>query len=376
MALSSSDFRIEEITSAFKAIAIIRLSALGDIIHAFPVANILKREYPASRISWIVDTRYQDILEEHPDIDEIIPVDTRKWKEGIKGTKALIGDVRNLFRVLKNRRFSLSLDLQGLIKSGIFSAMTQAERKVGFDMDNCRESLNTFFTDTCITPKEEDTHIIDKNLSLLRGLGINTEGWKWQVPVKSDHEKRIKGFLTKPEINFPLVGINPGAGWVTKRWGAERFSLLADRLIDELDATVIWTWGPGEKPLVEEIRQRMKTESLVAPPTTVLELAALFRHLDLFVGGDTGPLHLAVASGTPTVSIFGPTDPERNGPYGPGHHVLYQALDCSGCHKRTCNNFHCLDPITPDKVFQACRQQLEAGVQLNRVKEEKKVNSN
>lgn len=348
--------------SAHKAIAIIRLSALGDIIHALPVANILRREYPGSKISWIVDTRYQEILEGNPDIDEIIPIDTRRWKGGIAGIGVFLRDIRDLSKKLSQGRFSLALDLQGLIKSGIFTAMTRASKRVGFDRANCRESLNTFFTDTHVTPKEEDTHIIDKNLRFLRELEINTKDWEWRIPVKQEHERQVEGYFAGLKIkdNPPVVGINPGAAWQTKRWGAERYSQLADRLIRELGVTVIWTWGPGEKPLVDDIRQRMKTKSHVAPPTTVLELAALTGRFDLFIGGDTGPLHLAVAVGVRTVSIYGPTDPARNGPYGQGHSVLYHELDCSGCHKRTCNNFRCLDPINVDDVFDACRQQLES----------------
>jgi lipopolysaccharide heptosyltransferase I len=345
----------------FKAIAIIRLSALGDIIHAFPVANILRRQCPASQISWIVDARYQQILEGYGDINEIIPVNAQGWKRGTKKARPLFIDIKNLFSTLPKRRFSLSLDLQGLIKSGIFSLMTRAEKKVGFDRTHCREPLNAFFNNTHVVPREEDVHIIDKNLRFLEELGINTEGWKWQIPVKQHHEEQTKDFLAqlKTGASSSLIGINPGAGWETKRWGSKRYALLADRLIEHQGAKVIWTWGPGEEALVEEIQQKMKAESYIAPPTRVLELAALIRRLDLFIGGDTGPLHLAVALGIPTVSIFGPTDPKRNGPYGPGHRILYNELDCSGCHKRTCNNFHCLDLITPDMVFGACQQQLE-----------------
>ena len=271
----------------------------------------------------------------------------------------MVRDIRDLSRNLTQRQFSLSLDLQGLIKSGIFCAMTRAERKVGFDRAHCRESLNTLFTGIHISPQER--HIVDKNLCLLRGLGINTEGWKWCIPTRSECEERIEDFFTGQKIRqrLPVVGINPGAGWETKRWGAERYSILADRLYEESGATVIWAWGPGEKRLVEKIRWQMKNESLIAPPTSVPELAALIRRLTLFVSGDTGPLHLAVALGVPTVSIFGPTDPKRNGPYGKGHRILYHELDCSGCHKRTCNNYRCLDPIDTDMVLQVCRQQLE-----------------
>lgn len=345
----------------FKAIAIIRLSALGDIIHAFPVANILRRHYPASRISWIVDARYQQILEGYEDINEIIPVNAQGWKKGTKKARPLLSDYKNLFNTFSIRRFSLSLDLQGLIKSGFFSLMTRAEKKVGFKRTHCRESLNAFFNNIYVVPQKTDVHIIDKNLRFLKELGINTEGWKWQIPVKSHHEEKTREFLShlRTRESSSLVGINPGAGWETKRWGSERYALLADCLIEHQGATVIWTWGPGEEALVGKIQQQMKAKSYIAPPTGVLELAALIRQLDLFVGGDTGPLHLAVALGIPTVSIFGPTDPKRNGPYGPGHRILYNELECSGCHKRICNNFHCLDSINPDIVFNACQQQLQ-----------------
>ncbi len=347
--------------NAFEAIAIIRLSALGDIIHALPVANILRREYPASKISWIVDTRYQEILEGHVDIDEIIPIDTQRWKGGIAGIGAFLHDIRDLSKKFAERRFSLVLDLQGLMKSGILSAMTKAHKRVGFDRANCRESLNTIFNNVHIAPLGEDRHIIDKNLAFLRRLAINTQNWEWRIPLRSEQERFAEGFIAGLKIKdkSPLVGINPGAQWETKRWGVERYSILADRLKRELGAEVIWTWGPGEKPLVDEIRRRMEEKSIAAPPTTVQELSALTGRFDLFIGGDTGPLHLAVAVGVPTVSIYGPTDPARNGPYGQGHRVLYHELDCSGCHKRTCNNFRCLDPITVDDVFGACRQQLK-----------------
>jgi ADP-heptose:LPS heptosyltransferase len=179
-----------------------------------------------------------------------------------------------------------------------------------------------------------------------------------QVPNEMD-EKVARFFDQNPDLTRrPIIGINPGAGFESKQWELVRFAELADRVSEELGASILLTWGPGEELKAQQISAHMKQKNWIAPPTSILESIALYKRMALLVSCDSGPLHLVAALGIPTVSIFGPTDPTRNGAYGVNHEAVYKVLACSFCWKKTCplGTKECMQQVTVDEVFQAVKK--------------------
>jgi 3-deoxy-D-manno-octulosonic-acid transferase/heptosyltransferase-1 len=341
-----------------KRIALVRLGSLGDIVHALPVAYCLRREFPQAHLAWVVEAEHRQLLEGCNGIDELIVLDTRSWRRGIisKPWREIAEKVRQL----RAAGFDLVLELQGLIKSGVVAYISGAKRRLGFSRQYCREPVSACFTNEHVSPGQDEVHIIDKNLAFIRYLGLRTSPWEFDLPSSAADIHYIDNFLIEQGLGTgrELVGINPGAGWVTKRWGAERYARLGDRLIGQLKQRVILIWGPGERELVEDIARRMTHVPIIACPTSVTQLVELTRRCRLFVAGDTGPLHLAAALGVPTVALYGPSDPARNGPYGSIHETIYHRLECSGCYKRQCNKLDCMQKIKVEEVLSATERLL------------------
>lgn len=303
-------------------IAIVKLSSLGDVIHALPVARALRRARPNAEIAWIVEAREYAILRDHPDLDRVLPVDTRRWRRLIRrpaGAREVAAKLGRLRRRVRAARFDVAIDLQGLIKSGVLTAYTGAPVRIGFSAAHCRERINCLFTNRRVAPGPERAHVVEQYLSLLTPLGIDAGAAEFHVPVRPVADRRMDEFLAEHGVkpSDRLVAINPGAGRDSKRWAVPRLTALAERLALEGGARVLLLWGPDEVAMAREIRDGLSVRAILAPPTDLDELAALLRRTSLMVANDTGPLHLAAALGTPCLGLYGPTRAERNGPYGP-----------------------------------------------------------
>jgi lipopolysaccharide heptosyltransferase I len=303
-------------------LAIVKLSSLGDVIHALPVARALRRARPDAHPTWIVEAREYALLKDHPDLDVVVPVDTRLWRRLIwrpAGARQVVGKVARLTSRIRSARFDVAIDLQGLMKSGLLMAYTGAPLRIGFSADHCRERLNCLFTNRRVRPPARAVHVVDQYLSLLVPLGVEPGPVEFHVPIPALAERRMDEFLGEQGVKRHdlLVAINPGAGRDNKRWPVAHFRRLADRLAQEPDVRVLLLWGPDEIHMARQIRDGLHPRAILAPPTDLHELAALLRRSALMVANDTGPLHLAAALGTATVGLFGPTRAERNGPYGP-----------------------------------------------------------
>jgi lipopolysaccharide heptosyltransferase I len=303
-------------------LAIVKLSSLGDVIHALPVARALRRARPDAHLTWIVEAREYALLKDHPDLDVVVPVDTRLWRRLIwrpAGARQVVGKVARLTSRIRSARFDVAIDLQGLMKSGLLMAYTGAPLRIGFSADHCRERLNCLFTNRRVRPPARAVHVVDQYLSLLVPLGVEPGPVEFHVPIPALAERRMDEFLGEQGVKRHdlLVAINPGAGRDNKRWPVAHFRRLADRLAQEPDVRVLLLWGPDEIHMARQIRDGLHPRAILAPPTDLHELAALLRRSALMVANDTGPLHLAAALGTASVGLFGPTRAERNGPYGP-----------------------------------------------------------
>jgi heptosyltransferase-1 len=272
----------------------------------------------------VVERREEAILAGNPDLDHVVPVDTRLWRQEFRrptGAPAVIVKVRGLVRRLAAGRFELAVDLQGLWKSGVITALTRAPLRVGLSAAHCRERAAAWFTNRHVTPPAEAAHVVDQYLSVVAALGIDLRVVgppTFPIASQPEAEARTARWLEEEGVkaDTPLVLLNPGSGGEHKRWAVEAFRHLGEDLAVRLGARVAIAWGPGEEPLARAIAHGMRTGALVPPPTTIAEVIAFFRRAILVVGGDTGPVHVAAALGAPTVGLYGPTSARRNGPYG------------------------------------------------------------
>lgn len=368
----------------FSRILIIKPSALGDVIHTLPLLKILRMRYPEARISWLINRELQGLLEGHPDLDRIFPFDRKAWG----GAGRLSRTLRELFaliRQIRQARFDLALDVQGLFRSGLIAYLSGAPCRLGFA--NARELSPLFYTLKASVPPGE-IHAVERYLYLLSPLGIELKGGggrdgllqlDFTVPVSladrlyvrgllgGENRERLRSGVREGEAGSsrprkadrrspgsPLILMSPGARWESKRWPSERFAQLADGLIERDRATVALIGSPSERPLAEVIRAQMReTPLLLAGQTSLKQLAALMEEAGLLVTNDSGPMHLAAAMGTPVVALFGPTSPLRTGPYGAGHRVLQKKLPCVPCFKRRCPEDHrCLRSLEVAEVLE------------------------
>jgi len=310
-------------------IALVKLSSLGDVVHALPLAATLRAARPAARLTWIVERREAAILREHPALDDVIVADTRGWRRARSAgaLAAALGGVRALRRQLAAARFDVAIDAQGLIKSGVLVGATRARVRVGFARGVVREPLSAIFTTAHVTPPPDARHVVDQYLALLGALGITDRRHEFHLPSSATAETRIDEWLAAAGIKprRRLAILNPGAGRADKRWPIGHFATLARRMVDDGGAQVVITFGPGEEDLARGIASATTAAGpgvTLAPPTDLDTLLALLRRASVVVAGDTGPLHLAAALGTPCVGLFGPTSAARNGPYGDAHRTL------------------------------------------------------
>lgn len=308
-------------------VALVKLSSVGDVVHALPVAAALRAHAPSWRLTWIVERREAALLRGNPAIDEVVPVDTRGWRRA-RRARDLVGVARalgGLRRRLRAARFDAALDLQGLVKSGILTAITGAPLRVGYAVAYCREPLNVLFTNRRVTPPSTARHVVDQNLALLAALGVRTGDPEFPLVVDREADAVIERFFTGAGLKARdrVVVLNPGAGRPDKRWPLDHFRELARRLMDEGAAPVLVVWGPDDLAAARGIVDGTgRPRALLAPPTSLTELAALLRRASVVVSADTGPLHLAAALGTRCVGLYGPTSAVRNGPYGERHRAL------------------------------------------------------
>ncbi|MQA30741.1 MAG: hypothetical protein GEU82_13035 [Luteitalea sp.] len=336
---------------------IVRLGALGDIVHAIPVAAALRRAYPSAEIDWLVSTKHREILDLVPAIDRRISVNDRA--AGAGGATLL-----SSIRLLRQREYAVAIDLQGLLKSAMVSRLSAARRVLGFNRKYARESLaSRLYTEVHDPGGEgmyalsEVRHVVDINLGLLAHLGVPAGPPEFPITVPDSPVARA--MLERTDGRYALL--NPGAAWRNKRWPAARLGALSLALRERHNLRSVILWGPGERPLAEEVAATSGGAAVLSPQTTVADIVALARHASVMVSGDTGPTHIGAAVGTPLVGIYGPTRPERNGPWLPGDRVVSRADVCECHHLRQCRRARmCLLDIEVAEVLEAVEHRLEA----------------
>lgn len=339
-------------------ILVVRLSAVGDCVHALPAVRALRRARPEAHIAWAVDDRSAPLLEGLADVDELLVMPRRALRgKGRWARWRLLNDFR---RRLREGRFDAAVDLQGLAKSALLGFFSRAPLRLGLSRaDGGREMSRLFYTRTPQVP-EGARHVAERSRALLAPLGVPLEEElpAPEIPEHPGAAGRVGAALA--EAGLPPEGfavLNPGAGWPTKLWPLEHFAELAGLLRGELGLQVLVTWhGAAERAMAGRIAASGAARP--APETDLQALAALLRRAALFVGADTGPTHVAGAVGTPTVALFGPSDAERNRPLGPRVEVLTAGRDCSPCWRRAgcARDRECMRTISPRAALEAARR--------------------
>jgi len=340
-------------------ILVIKLGSIGDVVHTLPAVAALKRSYPQARVDWLVEKKSSILLKGNPLIQEIIEVDTQRWRKSPLSFESS-RQIRSTLSRLRGNRYDLALDFQGLWKSAVLGYFSGARQVIGFSREALREPGCRIFYDRKVSPRPRARHVVEIYHELVKSLGVETNDYQFDLNVSAEDEAYISSQLASRHIENFIV-LNPGGGWITKNWDPANYSQLHLRIRRATRLQSVLTWGPGEEELVEQIFGFCGPDPPVTFPTTVPQFIALVRRARLFVGGDTGPMHLAAACDTPIVGIFGPTDPLRNGPFNQPGRALSHSVPCGPCYKRTCEvyNNQCMKLITVDEVFQAVIRSLQ-----------------
>jgi len=345
-------------------ILIVRLGAMGDVVRVLPVLPPLRRHFPEAHLAWLVERPWDSVVRGHPMLDEVIVLERRRWQQELRGGAGAVQVARQAARVLaelRRRRFDLVFDFHGNLRSGVLTRATGAPRRVGYARRFCREG-NFLFTTEQVGLESDRINRVEKALALLTGIGIEVAGAEPIVTIPPELVTRARSFVEALPGEGPLVIVHPGVSAFGryKQWPPADYATVCGRLADELGARVVVTWGPGERELAEQMAGQASPAAAVAPETpSVKDLAALLHQADLFIGADSGPMHLAAALRVPVVALFGPKDPAIHAPYGTKHEIVEVPLDCRPCRRRRCDDPRCVTLITPDQVFDAADRLLD-----------------
>ena len=327
---------------------IIRLSSLGDIIHALPAFAALRAHFPQARIAWAVGSAGKPILDCVPGLDEVLVVPAGKLGWNVHGLR---------------KRDRVAVDFQGLIKSGLLAELSGARTRLGFHRKNLREPLASIFYTDRIDEVSENISVIRKNLKLLEPLGIKDDRLEFPLRIPDAALARVGSELKAlgRRKGQPLVVCNLGAAWKTKRWPVDRWVPFLETMKRKRPGFFyILLWGTKEEAAAAAA-VNAKTGVPLSPFLSIVEVMALLRQASLLVSGDTFALQAACALGVPVVGIFGPTNPNRNGPFDAADLCAYHRKECAPCYKRECRRAECLEEITSDEVATLALARLRRG---------------
>lgn len=332
-----------------RRVCLIKPSALGDVVHALPVLPALRGLWPEATIAWVVNRSLRGLLDGHPDLDEVIAYERR-------GAGPF--SFARFLSALRRRRFDLTIDLQGLLRSGIMTAATGAPVRLG--PKDAREGAALAYSHVYDSPRAT-VHAVDRYLFAASLFGADVTEPRFVVATSEDDRRWARDVLG--QVPRPRVILNTGARWLTKRWPPQHFAEIAQRLVATQGAGLVAVGAPEDQPLVEALRSGLAPTPLLdlCGRTSLPQLAALAAESDLFLSNDTGPLHLAAAAGARVVGIYTCTSPRLTGPYGPRAATVQSCAWCAPSYVRNCQRLECMTELTPDRVWPVVLAQLEAG---------------
>jgi heptosyltransferase-1 len=328
-----------------KKILIIKPSALGDIVHSLPFLANVKKKFPRAKIDWVVAHGLHKFLEGHPMIDNLWVIKKDQWKK-IGNLNHTLKEINELKKGLKASEYDVSIDLSGLLRSGIISYFSKAKIKLGFKESD--EGSSFFYTHKI--HGSMNIHAIDRYLKIAEFMGCSID----KIDYPFAPYDPCPPILNDLPQNF--VVMSPSAGKPANRWPAEKFGRLAARLL--LPTIVIA--GSAEADIVQEVVAHSNESAIsIAGRTGLKDLVALIDRATFFVCNDTGPMHIAAALNVPVFAIFGPANPVRTGPYGAIHTIIQKKMDCAPCYaKQPCSHFRCMNELKVEDVFKIIDQKV------------------
>jgi heptosyltransferase-1 len=331
---------------------IVKLSAFGDVIHTLPTLEALRALYPQGHITWLVEDPFAPLLAGHPALDEVWSIPRLRLQRQSLYWEAPA--LAAMLHRLRSQPFDMVIDLQGLLKSALWVALTRSLRKIGYN--GTREGSYLVLREK-LPPYDPDAHAVLRYLNVARYLGAPEMPARFRL----EHVVAGSGELLDQVNQKPYVVLHPGARWATKLWPAASWARLAEWLAGRVLAVVL-TGSPGDHRLAQAILAESQAPIINLTGRTAMgELAAVLKGAAFAVTTDTGPMHLAAALGTPAAALFGPTAPWRTGPFGEGHEIIRLGLDCSPCFRRECPEPRCLTELPVERVMAACEKMLSLG---------------
>ncbi len=336
----------------YKNILVIKMSALGDIIHALPSLYALRKTYPKARISWLVEPQFAEILPGTPYIDEKIIFYKNDLKK--KNIWEKLAYLKQLKKQLQSRNFDLVIDLQGLFKSSLIVFLSGGKEKLTY----CEPREGSFLFSKAIYGEHSKGHIIQRYLDVIRYIGYKDDEVVFPLADFSVREENMQKLLDTKGVSDRYAVFFPGAGWTSKEWKPDNYAKLAKELTSK-SIDIVLAGGSVDGAKAKSIQEKSLSSKVfdLTGKTAIMDLPALVKKAQFCLGGDTGPLHIAAAVGTPTISMFGPSSADRACPYGDKNIIIKTTAKCSPCFKRKClKEITCMDLISVQEVLKACEK--------------------
>jgi len=342
-------------------ILIVKLSAIGDVLHTLPALNAIRKHYPDASITWLVEEDAAPLIQGHKALDRVLVSKRKRWLKALRSISFLntIKEIYGFIKALRDTRYDMIFDFQALLKSGILIALARGQRRIGFGKGLEHMEHSYIFLNERVPAVDMEIHALTRGMMLLNAVGIPTNEVEYKLPVSDHDRKKIHELMKQHGINGvkSLIVINPMAKWETKLWPSDRFTQLADKIISRYEVKIVFTGSSEDRLSIDRIISDMKHRAInLSGKTTLMELAVLYEKAAFVISTDTGPMHLAAAVGTPVVALFGPTAPWRTGPYGSGNKVVRIDMACSPCFKKQCKTINCMRQITVSQVFEGIKR--------------------
>lgn len=325
---------------------------------SMPAVKALRDAFPETRISWLVEGSVGGLLPHQPFIDKVIRFPRGAAARALRQGNLLLAkrEMWGFLKALREDEYDVIVDFHGIMKSALFALCARGQKRIGFGRMYAKEKSHIVYHDR-VDGVDRRLHKVERNMLLARRIGTNGRVPELGLVAPRDATASIDRYFEESGITPPVYAVNPfsSKGSAFKRWDILRYAELIDRIRADGCAQVVILWGPGEEAEARALQERAGDGVFLSCPTDVPELLALLKKVDMYIGGDTGVMHLAAFAHTPVVAIFGPTDVLINGPYGPGSRVVRRELPCSPCKNRRCETRACLDGISVDEVYDAVR---------------------
>lgn len=340
-------------------ILIVKLSAIGDVMHTLPALNALRRHYPNAHITWLVEEAAADLIKGHPALDRVLVSRRKSWIKGLRSAqwRQHLREIIAFARDLRDCYYDMVFDFQAALKGAAWVALARGGRKIGFGRGLEHQECSYLVLNERIPAVSMEIHALDRGMLMLKAVGVPCHVIEYRLPITPAHHLQAQTLLAEWGLGpgQPFVVITPMAKWETKLWDQHKFAEVADRIQNDFGLPVVFTGSPEDERHINSILDHMKTKPVtLAGRTDLMASAALLQRAELMITTDTGPMHMAAAVKTPTVVLFGPTAPWRTGPHGKGHRIVRANLACSPCFKRRCPvRPTCMAAIRVDEVMAA-----------------------